>query len=169
MVDRERLVKLLNMTESQHDAEALTAIRRSNDLLRRSMTSWAELLTLPDQAEIAVQPPSQPEPRSAPRQKPPGWGSDLFGDEPTVPPPATKKDDRDKFKTVARTRIRSVPVVCRRLFFPIWAFAETYVTAVYRERFRIKLISITVPLVVGGIAGALWFAIAKTIVGALNS
>src|SRR5713101_6237128 len=44
MVDRSRLVKLLNITESQHDAEALAAIRRSNDLLRRSKTSWVELL-----------------------------------------------------------------------------------------------------------------------------
>jgi hypothetical protein len=55
MVDRSRLVKLLNMTDSQHDAEALSAIRRSNDLLRRSNTSWAELLILPDQPELVSQ------------------------------------------------------------------------------------------------------------------
>jgi|HubBroStandDraft_6_1064221.scaffolds.fasta_scaffold240194_1 hypothetical protein len=91
MVDRSRLVKLLNMTDSQHDAEALSAIRRSNDLLRRSNTSWAELLILPDQPEMVSRQKPEPAPRPAPAARPAGWGSDLWGDEPALPPTPTKK------------------------------------------------------------------------------
>ena len=90
MLDRGLLVKLLNMTESQHDAEALAAIRRSNDLLRRSKTTWTELLAPPTKPETAPAPPKA-QPRSAPRQKSAGWGSDLWGDEPALPPAAKRR------------------------------------------------------------------------------
>jgi hypothetical protein len=43
-IDRERLVRLLRMTESDQDAEALIAIRKSNDLLRAHKTSWARTI-----------------------------------------------------------------------------------------------------------------------------
>jgi hypothetical protein len=168
-MDRERLVKLLNMTDSQHDGEALTAIRRSNALLRQSKTSWAEVLTPLNQPQQVSPPKSEVEPKSAPRQKTAGWGSDLFGDEPTVSPATIGKNNKaDDYKTFARARIRSVPIFLRLFFFPIWAFAETYVTTVYRESFGTQVISITVPLLLGGIAGVLWFAIAKIIVKALT-
>jgi hypothetical protein len=91
MVDRSRLVKLLNMTESQHDAEALSAIRRSNDLLRRSNTSWAELLMLPAQPEMKFQKKPESAPQPAPAARPAGWGSDLWGDEPALPPTTKKR------------------------------------------------------------------------------
>jgi hypothetical protein len=90
-MDRSRLVKLLNMTDSQHDAEALSAIRKSNDLLRRSKTSWAELLMLDDRPELVSQRKPEPAPRSASSARPSGWGSDLWGDEPALPPTPAKK------------------------------------------------------------------------------
>ena len=46
-IDKERLVRLLRMTESDQDAEALIAIRKSNDLLRAHRTSWADVIDLP--------------------------------------------------------------------------------------------------------------------------
>ncbi len=46
-LDKDRLIKLLNMTMSQHDAEALSAIRKSNELLVLNHTSWSDLLSEP--------------------------------------------------------------------------------------------------------------------------
>jgi hypothetical protein len=43
-LDRELLIKLLNMTESRHDGEVLSAVRKSNELLRRSQLSWSDLV-----------------------------------------------------------------------------------------------------------------------------
>jgi hypothetical protein len=174
MVDRARLVKLLNLTESQHDGEALTAIRRSNEMLRRSKTSWEEVLTpAPSDQQQASPPPPEPEPERKPRPRTAGWGSDLFGEEASVPPPPKEKDERNEskineYKTIARARIRSIPIFYRLVFFPIWAFAESYVTAVYRERLPTKLISIIAPLAVGALTGALWFIVAKAIVEAMR-
>lgn len=42
-LDKDRLIKLLNMTMSQHDGEALSAIRKSNELLLLNQTSWSDL------------------------------------------------------------------------------------------------------------------------------
>ena len=41
--DRERLVKLLNMTHSASDGEALAAIRKCNELLRQHKLSWIDV------------------------------------------------------------------------------------------------------------------------------
>ncbi len=50
-IDRERLIRLLRMTESDRDAEALIAIRKSNEMLRANGMSWSDLIDLPPQAE----------------------------------------------------------------------------------------------------------------------
>lgn len=42
--DRERLIKLLGMTGSVHDGEALVAIRKSNELLRSLKLGWADVI-----------------------------------------------------------------------------------------------------------------------------
>jgi len=49
-IDRERLVRLLRVTESDQDAEALIAIRKSNELLRAHGKSWADVIDLPQLA-----------------------------------------------------------------------------------------------------------------------
>lgn len=49
-IDRERLVRLLRMTESDRDAEALIAIRKSNEMLRANGLSWSDVIDLSDPA-----------------------------------------------------------------------------------------------------------------------
>jgi len=44
MLDRERLAKVLAMTTSNHDGEALSAIRRANEILAGENLTWTELL-----------------------------------------------------------------------------------------------------------------------------
>ena len=43
-LDKERLAKLLNMTGSDHDAEALAAVRKANEFLRLHRKSWRDVL-----------------------------------------------------------------------------------------------------------------------------
>ena len=50
-IDRERLIRLLRMTESDRDAEALIAIRKSNAILRKNGMSWSDVIDLPRPAE----------------------------------------------------------------------------------------------------------------------
>lgn len=46
-LDRDQLIRLLNLTESEYDAEALNAVRGANALLRQHRAMWAVLLALP--------------------------------------------------------------------------------------------------------------------------
>jgi hypothetical protein len=46
-IDKERLIRLLRMTESDRDAEALIAIRKTNELLRAHRKSWSDVIELP--------------------------------------------------------------------------------------------------------------------------
>ena len=46
-IDRDRLIKLLRMTESNQDAEVLLAIRKSNELLRACEASWSDVIAAP--------------------------------------------------------------------------------------------------------------------------
>lgn len=44
---KDRILKLLKLTESQNDNEALIAIRAANGLLKREGKTWEQLLTAP--------------------------------------------------------------------------------------------------------------------------
>lgn len=43
-MDRERLTKLMAMTTSSNDGEALNAMRMANKIIKAAGTSWEELL-----------------------------------------------------------------------------------------------------------------------------
>jgi len=51
-IDRERLIRLLRMTESDRDAEALIAIRKANEMLRTNCMGWSDVIDLPARAEV---------------------------------------------------------------------------------------------------------------------
>ena len=50
-IDRERLIRLLRMTESDRDAEALIAIRKTNAMLKANGASWSDVIDLSAPAE----------------------------------------------------------------------------------------------------------------------
>ena len=62
--DLERLVKLMEMTTSNYDMEALLAVRRANILREKLGKTWAELLTPAPLVTIAIgrTPMKDPEP-----------------------------------------------------------------------------------------------------------
>jgi hypothetical protein len=49
-IARERLIRLLRMTESDRDAEALIAIRKANAMLKANRASWSDVIDLPASA-----------------------------------------------------------------------------------------------------------------------
>jgi PAS domain-containing protein len=54
-LDRGRLVKLLGLTGSQHDAEALAALRKAQMMMRAGRVDWTALISEPlRQLEIAA-------------------------------------------------------------------------------------------------------------------
>ncbi len=51
-IDTTLLAKLLRMTDSQHDAEALAAIRKANELLRTQAATWPDVLEKPPERPL---------------------------------------------------------------------------------------------------------------------
>jgi hypothetical protein len=98
-IDKERLIRLLRMTESDRDAEALIAIRKSNELLRASKMSWSDVIDLPK----ASQPPQ------ALRAHPMEWS-------------CTARAGYERSDRIRRAIRREFPITLA--FFPLWIAAE---------------------------------------------
>ena len=107
-IDRALLAKLLSMTDSQHDAEALAAIRKANQLLRFQAATWSDVLRTP-------------------RLGPPDFvASDA---EPT---PADLPSSHQRAAQY-RDAFRREAMVLRLLAFPFWIFVEA-LAAIAPER-----------------------------------
>ncbi|SRR5216683_436322 len=152
-LDRERLIKLLNLTESEHDAEALSAIRRSNVLLRRHRTTWAELLA-PSQERVQT---PQPEPMQARQQRPKASprGSHAFKERP-IWKAEMRYAQRQRYWTASETRQVPVSNVLAVLFFPVTVFAWLYNGLVRTRRPWLKPVAMLVPIFGGGMAAMIW-------------
>ncbi len=124
-LDRDRLIKLLNMTASQHDAEVLVAIRKSNALLRRNQTTWSDLLDVAD-------PGSFESPERDFQTQP---DDDDFGGFDFAQASEARGIWESRVRAEAfRTEVRAIPFWLRLLFFPLWAGAEIVATAVIPAR-----------------------------------
>ena len=73
MLKFEQFVKLMMMTTSDRDPEALTAIRKANALLKAEGKNWEELITglVPMENDRPRQ--EEPSPRRRPREETPPW------------------------------------------------------------------------------------------------
>lgn len=125
-VDKDRLVKLLNLTASSHDGEALAAIRKSNELLQQYKSSWSEVMGLnAPPAEIEVErprPAPTPPPAPAPAPKKPSvWA------EATATPQRPREHMLPAgyaFARQYRNEFRHQPFLPRLLAFPFWIVVE---------------------------------------------
>jgi hypothetical protein len=95
-IDRERLIRLLRMTESDRDAEALIAIRKSNEMLRTNGMSWSDVIDPPAMARPHEACPADRLPMSRPGYE--------------------RSDD------IRRSIRREFPITLA--FFPLWIAAE---------------------------------------------
>jgi hypothetical protein len=94
-IDRERLIRLLRMTESDRDAGALIAIRKTNAMLKANGASWSDVIDLPTPA--------------APRAASTDWSyASLAGYE--------------RSDGIRRSVRREFPIMLA--FFPLWIAAE---------------------------------------------
>ena len=150
-LDRERLIKLLNLTESEYDAEALNAIRSSNAFLRKHRTTWAALLALPQEPAKARQQRPRPRPR----------GSDAFGAKPAWGPKVRHAQWQgyratNATKHVQFSRIGSLSPSLSVLFFPVTVYVWLYEGVVLTRRWRLKPVAMLVPIFGGGTAALIW-------------
>jgi hypothetical protein len=156
-VDRERLIKLLNLTGSEYDAEALTAIRRANALLRQHRATWADLLALPQEPAVVQQPePTQTQQRPRPRD------SDAFKVKWVWKPEVRHAEWHGYWATNATkqvhqfSRIGSLPPSLSVFFFPITVYIWLYEGAARTRRRWLKPVAILVPIFGGGTAALIW-------------
>lgn len=118
-LDKDRLVKLLNLTASMHDGEALAAIRKSNELLQQHKSSWSEVMGLDAPAvEAEVE-----QPRPTPPPPPPIRAA------PAAPPPRPRPQEPllpagYAFARQYRNDFRKEPFLPRLLAFPFWIVLE---------------------------------------------
>lgn len=75
-LDREKLTKLLAMTTSTNDHEALAALRLANAMLTREKLSWEQALAAPERT-VTVTVSRQPEPYKAEEN----WSSPHLSDK----------------------------------------------------------------------------------------
>jgi hypothetical protein len=153
-LNRAQLIKLLNLTGSEYDAEALNAIRRSNALLRKHRTTWADLLALPQEPAKA----RQPGPAQA-RQRP--RGSDAFRSKPMWEPKARYGQwngyrATNATKQVQFSRIGSLSPSLSVLFFPVAVYVWLYEGVVLTRRWRLRPIAMLVPIFGGATAALIW-------------
>ncbi len=105
-LDKDRLAKLLSMTGSDHDAEALAAVRKANEFLRLHRKSWADVLG-------TSTPPIEP----PPAQPHPAWQATQRPEPPRLPPGYRRLHDY-------RNALRREPFLPRLLGFPFWLIIE---------------------------------------------
>ena len=124
--ERERFVKLLGLTHSNNDGEALAALRKCNDVLTQHRLDWADVVAgrcarqvhrdadLLDEIDRVV---------NARRQNDRVSPSRTFAD--SIRREAYyERTGRQQRMMAARFRIRKIPLLVRLFFFPLWATAE---------------------------------------------
>ena len=160
-LNRAQLIKLLNLTGSEYDAEALNAIRRSNALLRKHRTTWADLLALPQEPAKARQPgPAQARQRSR--------GSDAFRSKPMWEPKARYGQwhgyrATNATKQMQFSRIGSLSPSLSVLFFPVAVYVWLYEEVVLTRRGRLRQFAMFVPIFGGGTASLIWILMLLTV------
>jgi hypothetical protein len=125
--ERERFVKLLSLTRSGNDGEALAALRKCNDILKQHRLNWDDIVAGGSGPRVEAELGVKARPRNA-RASP----SRSF--EASLRRQALLEQTRREERAMAlRFYIRKVPLVLRLLFFPLWVTAEMLVGVVVSE------------------------------------
>src|SRR5262245_52539824 len=128
-LDRSRFIRILKLTDSSNDSEALSAVRRANAMLHAAGLSWDRLHVLP--------PAADPEPEATKDREDPFWadGSMFF--------PGNWSSDsmmplgQRNAVAEAYARLRSASVRLRLAFVPAWTAAAAFMAGcIERSRLR---------------------------------
>jgi hypothetical protein len=135
-LDWDQLIKLLNLTRSEYDAEGLNAIRHADALLSKHGTTWADLIALPGEPTKA----SQPEPTQAQQARPSPEGSATL-----------------KTRPIREHKVRhAFSAALTILFFPYPVFVWLYEMVVPTTRQRLKPVAMLVPIFGAATAASIW-------------
>jgi hypothetical protein len=118
-LDRSRFIRILKLTDSPNDSEALSAVRRANALLHAAGLSWDRLVVLPPAADT--------EPQATEDREDPLWADAsmfLSGDLPSAPMMPLGK--RNAYEQV-HARLRSAALRLRLALLPAWTAAVAFV------------------------------------------
>jgi len=143
-LDKERLAKLLSMTGSDHDAEALAAARKANEFLRQHHKSWRDVLGL------NAPPPEKQQPPGSPRTTTP---------RPATPPRRPEPPPGHQRLRYYRDALRHEPFLPRLLGFPFWFVIEllalVFPSSIINTRGRFISFVFAMGMLLG-IAGWVW-------------
>jgi hypothetical protein len=142
-LDKDRLAKLLSMTSSDHDAEALAAMRKANELLRANRKSWFDVLGL-------NAPPAEPIRASQSSQSSAG--------SPSRPQTAALPPGYQLLRQY-RDALRREPFLPRLLGLPFWLLIELSALLLPRAHLNTRGNFIAIIFALGmltGIAGWIW-------------
>ncbi|SJZ45800.1 hypothetical protein SAMN02745126_01145 [Enhydrobacter aerosaccus] len=150
-LDKDRLAKLLNLTQSEHDGEVLAAIRKANDFLRLHKASWSDALgVVQAPAASATTPPQEADIPTDTSNR---------GAPPAPPPPGYLPSG------VYRDAFRREPLLPRLLGFPFWLLVELLAVAAPNMLLNVRgtwLAAIfTLSMMLGIVA---WIALAYSLV-----
>ena len=130
--DRERLVKLLGMTHSTSDGEALAAIRKCNELLVQHKLSWNDVVA--EHRSSRPQRTLREDPNPFRRAAGTARASSSRAFDASIRREKYREQVRRSEKSVAlQVRIDRVPVLLRLAFFPLWAAAAMLAKVVIPE------------------------------------
>jgi hypothetical protein len=117
-LDRSRFIRILKLTNSANDSEALTAVRRANALLQAAGLSWDGLVILP--------PPPDPEPQATQDGRDPFWAdASMFFPAPSDPMmPLGRRTAAEQ----AHARLRRAALRLRVALHPAWTAAVAFAT-----------------------------------------
>ncbi len=160
-IDRARLVKLLNLTASPHDAEALSAARHSNEMLRAAGASWDALLGGAGSRSASESDPRDDMGNASLRDDIFGEGASVAPSGDDIAPPTSV----EVAKRQARQRIRGFPLVARLALFPLWLAAECYVIACVGQPWPAWAGGALASLAVGSVSAGLYVALLSGLLG----
>lgn len=128
-LDRSRFIRILKLTDSPNDSEALNAVRRANAMLRAAGMSWDRLVILPPAVDT--------EPRTTEHREDPLWAdASMFfpGNWPSGPiTPLGRRNAREQ----AHAWLRSAALWLRLALFPAWTAGVAFVAG-YIDKSRLR-------------------------------
>lgn len=160
-LDRVRLLKLLQMTRSGSDGEALNAVRMANALLDREGESWEAVLGLLGEPDPFPAPPPPRDPSAE-------WRSSAFVDQ------AWETDSEPSFRpgeflgVRIRWTLRHIPLSVRLLLFPLWFACHAVADVLEASRPGRRILLVLVAAGGTALMGMVWLVLAGLVVEAVG-
>jgi hypothetical protein len=165
--ERVRFVKLLKMTQSSSDGEALVAIRKCNDMLIQQKLNWNDVVVehCPIQARSGLGEATNGfrEARRNVRASPSrAFEASLRREE------YLEQVRRNQKAAAIQVYVSKTPILLRLIFLPLWAAAAMLGSVVVPEvRAPVRAVKFFAAMLLVTACGAAWFHIFDVVVGLL--